>query len=540
MSDDVFANLEMVSIPSSGKGVAKSGKGKRGHLQAVGDDFDASSHFNDEEEKKSIESLYKDYLLSDESNLYIYTTKSGVAIIKKWDGYKHVSLDLDTLKSFAEAFVSKYPSKYSNSKVESCVKLTESILRNSSKNLKKSDEFCLLVKNGCIKWQDKKFIFSQKNKNIFCPYFVNVELHHLEFGEQYEPESDDFILTKTRFGSVMSNLLEPDVLSVCQEFMADTISGRRSDMFPFIVGKKGTGKSVVLSCIERFHVDITNIDLSELKGFNLENATKTSFMMIDEGEDKLDVKNFKRLFGGAGMSVDRKFKSKVDFKASETRAFGSINKMPYYSDASGAVESRIVPFPVREDAKSFRGMKEEITDLGASIFDGYYFYKDGERKFSHSEANYVVDFMLNGIQRVIMRGKVPSRQDWPKSMTKQIDDIKETNNSIFSFLSQFVSVKRNDVQKYTPVDTLYEWYNEYCIKSGLNPLKRSNFKNSIIEEFQSIYSKKITISRPRNPHAKDLRPECFDFYFTKGKNIEEDIKDIDMSSVVEDLINPPY
>ena len=169
----------------------------------------------------------------------------------------------------------------------------------------------------------------------------------------------------------------------------------------------------------------------------------------------------KKLATGDRLNVERKGQNPFDFNNYAKLIFSanSIPRMGKGKDNSALLRRMIIiPFNAT--------FSDEDEDFDPSIK-----YKLREQ----SSVEYLITLAIQGLKRVLKNNRFTISE----KVQKELDDFEEINNPIIGFFKEI------EIDDYInePTNKLYDDYREYCIRDGLEPLKKGNFSKQIKKHY---------------------------------------------------------
>lgn len=252
---------------------------------------------------------------------------------------------------------------------------------------------------------------------------------------------------------------------------------RRSEIGKFfmLTGDGSNGKSTYIDLFKTIlgEKNIVALELQELA-----ERFKTAEMfgkLANIGDDIGDefVANtavLKKLATGDRLNVERKGQNPFDFNNYAKLIF-SANSIPRMGKGkdNGALLRRMIIIPFNAT------FSDEDKDFDPSIK-----YKLREQ----SSVEYLITLAVKGLKRVLKNNKFTISE----KVQKELDDFEEINNPIIGFFNEL------NIDDYVnePTSKLYDDYREYCIRDGLEPLKKGNFSKQIKKHYNlNVEVKKI-------------------------------------------------
>ncbi|GAB3030193.1 hypothetical protein GCM10027285_10930 [Oleiagrimonas citrea] len=276
---------------------------------------------------------------------------------------------------------------------------------------------------------------------------------HAKHGQQYQPQP---VPADSLFGRFLARCLpEEDLQSFVQEQAGASLLPRVFSHAAWWVGSGANGKSTLAELVKRFHARSCSLSLHEIGDrFALEKIVGASLFYTDEVSDgKWNEGVFKSLVAGQSLSIERKHRDAVEYKPAAKWLICS-NSLPFVRDNSDGVWRRIGVVPFRHTVPEH----EQNDMLVDDIFE--------------QEAAIVLDWLLAGAVRVVMRGRMLARHEWPELCVQAITKAKNLDSVEAWRVAQVVEcTNRTD----TPKAEVFAAYARFCAETGAEPLKESVF-----------------------------------------------------------------
>ncbi|WP_448228927.1 DNA primase family protein [Pseudoxanthomonas mexicana] len=388
-----------------------------------------------------------------------WAAASGAAY--KWER-THWRLVDDGLEEAQEFIHSYLPDKARNSTANDAWNYAVGILSREQKlpapNLQNAVVPCL---NGYVHIDRQgNIMVKPADRELGFTYVVNATVA----GRHGEPHTPTPVPSNSMFGrfldSALSNL---DVRALVQEQCALSLIPGPHQIAFWWFGAGGNGKGVMTSLLKRFHQNYASVWLHQLNDpTKLAKVVNASLILTPEvARGKWHEEEFKALNGGDVMSAKLLYKDPVNFVCRGTH-FISSNDKPFITDISDAVYRRLCFVEWTQAAGSY----ERIDQL--------------DEKIMASESHLVLDWLLEGLQRIAQRGNrfMPEAQ-WPECVRDLKSLIRSTNDCVGAWADACNVVGVGPEEKLTPKTMVYESYKQWCMDDGRNPLAENIFWRKI-------------------------------------------------------------
>lgn len=307
-------------------------------------------------------------------------------------------------------------------------------------------ELLIPLKNGYLVYDAGKFVLTPHDKTlgvnylISCDYLPGAPLPALftKFVEQILPDSA--------------------VRERVQEYLGYTLLGdARYQRGQVWIGTGANGKGVLANIVQAFHQHVATLNLAELGGFALSHLPGSSLIYIDEVPNcKIDDAIPKRLVAGEKAPIRRHYQPTIDVRI-QAKWLVLSNTIPKVEDQSDGFWRRfdMVPFDVTiPEAERDPLLAEKII---------------------HSEMSGVLNWLLDGLARLLNRGR--------------FDPVKP---DAISTLDHYSRIRTDSVRGWvddediglltastTHKDLVYQTYADWVRRNGMVPQSAPRFWSSL-------------------------------------------------------------
>lgn len=335
-------------------------------------------------EKVNVIAEWTDSVLSGAQGKWAAEYERDTSLVYKWNG----NFWDEVFKTEGEAIIADWltnthPKLQSPMAVKQAFDFAEMRLRSTSPLPKQTRKIIIPLTGAyCEVKEDGTIVMGDPDPALGMKYAVNCRI---DLRGKYQPKP---IPSNSRFYKFLSHV-QPDehVRALIQEQCAmSLIPGRKNNCAWWFGPKARNGKGTTVELLKRFHYKTGNFNLKKLDDpFHLEPGYGASFWVCDEVEKGRWAEGaFKTFITGNGMTVGRKHRPNIANYQNEGYAIIMSNPKPLYTDQS--VAERIVAV----EWKVHIAEDERTVMLDELIFD--------------EEAHIVLDWLLEGVQRIIKRG----------------------------------------------------------------------------------------------------------------------------------------
>jgi P4 family phage/plasmid primase-like protien len=293
---------------------------------------------------------------------------------------------------------------------------------------------------------------------------------------------------------IKSALPDADVRDLVQEQCGLTLLPANYQIAAWWVGAAGSGKSTLAELCKAMQRQVANACLEKLgERFGLESLVGASLIVVDEVEaEKWCEAVFKSAVGGNGLSIDRKNeKGLVDFSL-KAKWIITSNAPPFVRDKSNGVWRRLCV--VRFDNVIPEGVR--VTDYHQVLLA--------------EEGQLILDWMLEGAKRIVMRGCFLPEEQRPVQVQQVKEDARNDCDSVRGWVTSCrVSVSGEWQSK----DLVFNHYESWCSQSHQTPLERRTFWKGLRVLLKDLKTKNKRVG-DKTPHFANvawLGPEVASF-----------------------------
>ena len=273
---------------------------------------------------------------------------------------------------------------------------------------------------------------------------------HANHGQAYVPQA---LPTASRLHKFLSRALpDPEVRALVQEQCGMTLLPGNYQMATWWFGVPGSGKSTLAEAVELMQKQVARLNLQTLGDtFALEGIIGANLIIVDENEcEKYNEGTFKSLVSGNGVPINRKHLSVLNYH-SHAKWLLTSNSAPFFRDKSGGVARRL----------SIVEWKVQIPETERE--------QDFHKMLVGEEGQIFLDWMLEGAQRIVNRGRFMADHELPAASREAKQASVHNSDSIASWvyhdrvLFGEAAGARGGEQ---PIHLIYERYKKWCEGRG--------------------------------------------------------------------------
>ena len=247
------------------------------------------------------------------------------------------------------------------------------------------------------------------------------------------------------FGKFLnSSLPDPNIQALVQEQCALTFIPGAQHMAAWWVGQGRNGKGMMTKLLSLFHSRVAVLNLHKLDNdFYLENLVGASLLLVQEvGKGKWSEETFKSLCAGDSYCITRKHKSALPDYMNEGKFIICSNDPPFVQDTTLGVHERLCA--VNWDCVI--PVEDRIAQLDQIIFN--------------EEGHIVLDWLLEGVQRIAKRGRFIPIEQRPQSVQNLRADVRFDNDCVGAWIVGD-GIHYNAKCKHSK-EEVYIQYEEWC------------------------------------------------------------------------------
>lgn len=315
------------------------------------------------------------------------------------------------------------------------------------------DAWLRIGKDGVIHVQ-------QPNKTVGITYFIKASINQSQ--GVYRPQP---LPAQSLFRQFLeTSLPDAEVRNLVQEYCGYTLlSGVQLQKGEIWQGQGANGKSVLLKIISELHEKRAAIRLDKLEGFALTQLVGASLAISSETpRGHINEEMLKAVVTGDPITVEPKYKSEFTYSPN-AKWIIACNEFPRIGDKSDGIWRRfhVIDWTVQIPEK------KRVHDL--------------DRQIIQNELKLVLDWCLDGVQRLILRGDF----DEPVSV-KQAGLISRNENNNVAIFAEETNLTPATQGEYLTKDDLYDRYVEYCRRNGYSSHNNINFFKQLYRLFKGI------------------------------------------------------
>ena len=407
--------------------------------------------------KVSAESSFKDYCLYQNS----FSGHGGEAY--QWTGIYWKRLASPQQRTGLERIAAKYlesnfPDKAGNDLACKASKYSILLLPELPE---KPRAHIIPLRNGWLEIEKDGTIREAKpDKNLGITYVIKADLMPQQGIYQPSPLPANSLFRKF----LETSLPAPQIRELLQEYCGYTLlNGVHLQKAQIWVGNGSNGKSVLLKILTALHEKSASIRLDKLEGFALTQLVGASLAISAETpRGNINEEVLKAVITGDPITVEPKHKPEFTYSPT-AKWIIACNEFPRIGDKSNGVWRRvqIIEWNVEiTESQSIHNLEEQIIE---------------------KELRLVLDWCLEGAQRLLMRGKFNE----PESIKAANDRKRHENNNVAMF-SDETHLTLASGNEYLIKDDLYTMYREYCSASGYSAHNKDNFFKQLYSLFKGI------------------------------------------------------
>ncbi len=393
-------------------------------------------------EEKSVQLKFAEFVQHQEKQ---FAVRDGVAY--RWEGTHWQSVQTAALEREALQFISQREPGKANEKTARSAAATAIL---NGVELKKANSTLIPTLSGYVRVEDLCATLTPAQPDHGITYVLDCEF------DSYAPcpMFDEFL---------EEALPDPEVRAFLQEYAGYTLLGdTRHQLAAWLVGEGGTGKGTFAQTMQALHRQTVALSLDGLDGFKLAGLQSASLVCVDETPPRIDEQRLKTLISGDVIQIDRKYQDPLTLRPT-AKWIVNGNALPAISDHSTGFWRRWLIFPFNSKPRKVRPL------LAETIID--------------NELSGVLNWCLDGLQRLLARGRFP---DLPDVMKDAHTMGKQQSNSVAIWVEDD-GIEAGENAKNTRAD-VYDRYSWWCSESGTKSVSVQKFWERLKDIFPDTVS----------------------------------------------------
>lgn len=265
-------------------------------------------------------------------------------------------------------------------------------------------------------------------------------------GRPYRPQK---LPEGSRFYKFLAHALpNPAVRALVQEHCGMTLLPGNYSQAAWWYGEAGSGKSTLAELVEAMHRQSVRLNLETLGDrFSLEPLIGASLILVDEVEcEKWHEGRFKSLVSGNGVGIDRKNEKALASYHSRAKWLITSNNPPFVRDKSNGVWRRLSVVEWRHSVPEGK----RIDDFHLVLLE--------------EEGKLILDWMLEGAQRIVERGRLLADHELPEEARQAKQNARNNSDSVRAWADE-MRVSRH-TGSWMPLSKVYDEFKTWCIVQG--------------------------------------------------------------------------
>lgn len=342
---------------------------------------------------------------------------------------------------------------------------------------------------------DNQFHEMQPKRDYGVCHKINADM-----ATKYDVHVPTPVPESSLFGQYLKTSL-PDVKvrELVQEYIGYTLTGNtKFQTAQFWIGTGSNGKSVLLNIVQALHAQPVAMELDKLDGFARAAIVGASLIVCDETpKGKINQQTLKKLISGGVVDVTPKYGQPFSYRPAAKWIICS-NHIPALNDHSDGWWRRLHIIEWNVQVKG----KDIISDL--------------DRRIIRDELHIVLDWALEGLQRLYKRGYF----DIPNAVEVAKAEAMAESNSVQDWVNTYGVAEADESAPFIDKGYLYGSYVKYCDANGYMACNLSQFFKRVKSIFPGMKEKKEV----RGLGKERARVRCVNL--TTGKFSEEDTQEL--------------
>lgn len=274
-----------------------------------------------------------------------------------------------------------------------------------------------------------------------------------------------------------TSLPDEGARNLLQEYVGSTLlPDTRYATACFLIGEGRNGKGVMMRLVKALHRQTAAMLLDKLEGFQLHGLVGASLALVDEApKGGINEQMLKSLIAGEAVLIDRKNMQPLTYMPT-AKWIVSANHVPKFSDHSLGFWERwlFIPFDVTiPHGERHMNLADEIVQ---------------------HELHHVANWALQGLQRLLERGRFPKADELPTKVRACIGRAKTESDVVRGWTDdQGVQVLPTK-ERWLPKAKLYQHFTQWCEEQGRRAVAQPEF----FKRLERIFPRQIQEEQRRS------------------------------------------
>lgn len=374
-------------------------------------------------ENSSPEKHFTDVILSGQQGMFAVdvTSPTDPGLLRMWNGQYWGPLPGPEIEAQAAEWLDVFhPDQATPAKAKSCAQFLSLRLRRF-RPLVHADldgAVVLPTPSGYIYvFQDGSIHCMDPDPALGLTHGINIPLTNAQRMAHYEPTP---MPEDSKFAKMLMHALpSEEVRDFIQEQCALALMPGNMSHCAWWHGVPAASKSTLAEMMAAVSCQVARISFRNLKErFGLEQIVGASLILVDEcdGGKVEDEGTFKTLVSGNGLCVDRKNEKAIPEYHSKAKWIVSCQDAPFFKDKSGAMERRVGAVPFLHSVPE----ADRVLNYHNVLLK--------------EEGHIFLDWLLLGLRRVVMRGRILTNSERPTELRSHQETIRLNTDSILAWV----------------------------------------------------------------------------------------------------------
>ncbi|MBH1408380.1 hypothetical protein I5U08_02500 [Stenotrophomonas maltophilia] len=428
-----------------------------------------------QDEDVHISDLYTDYVLEHCPHISAYRLEDDT-LIHRWNGrcFERMS-NKDGVSHAARWLRDHCKKRATNSVAREAWATMESLLREERffTDREDDDETIVPCADGYLHF-DKNQSITVKPADPALGFRYNIDVKcGIKCGQRLVPAPLD---PNSKFAGFLNRITtDSEEQRYLQEMAAVLFLSDNFQMSVWLYGKAKSAKSTFMQLLALFHSrnSVVQMKLDRIDcPFETQRLLGASLIMTDEVNYKKNFheESFKSIVTQEPISIARKNEVSINNYNLKAKWVVCSNQAPNITDDSEGVWRRIALYE----------FKNAIPD-GERI-------KDYHKVLFREEGFEILQWVLEGAQRLLKRGRFLEESEWPKACRQVKQVVRIESNSVTHWCSeQGVTT----CGRFTDKTTVYHRYLEFCAAAHVDPFAANIFWRHLKSKLEGVVEKKL-------------------------------------------------
>lgn len=494
------SSIQMIQKPQNNS-VAKAAAQKRA-TRAARKSMDDDTHISD---------LYTDYIIECRPDISAYRLDDET-FIHRWNGrcFEPMSLK-DGITNAVRWLRSNHKKKATNAVAKEAWSTIESNLREERFFVDRDLDGNTVIPlfDGYLHFDNLTNItLKAPDATLGFRHIIDVKCG-LSHGQALIPAA---LRPDSRFAGFLNHITtDLEEQRYLQELAALLILPDNFQVCVWLYGKPKSSKSVFKDLMALFHSQrsVVQMSLNRIDNpFETERLLGASLITTDEVKDQkaFHEEAFKAIVSQAPISIARKNKTSINNYKLRAKWIICSNQAPKVSESSEGVWRRIGLFEFKNPVPE----KSQVKDYHKVLFN--------------EEGYEILQWVLEGAQRLLKRGRFLEESEWPEACRRTKNAARIESNTVTHWLTE---QNVTTCGLFTDKTIVYNRYLDFCTAAHVEPFAPNIFWRHVKAQCDGVIEKKLKI---KDAMGRYTQPYVVNVTWSMG-----DDKDVEYLNEIVDI-----